>query len=119
MTDAEQIARLRVAIATGHLPCDLGRWALTRVLETLAAAERRAHRDALLRAAADHIGGSTYARASAVLRIVRSFDAAPGLLAVGWFHAETPQALVQAALRLHPNLPRTRRHLLHILAKVR
>lgn len=119
MTDAEQIARLRVAIATGRLPSDLGDWALERVQRTFAAAERRAQRDALLRAAADRIGGSRYARASAVLAIVRAFDLAPGLLSAGWFDSETPQGLVQSALRLHPNLPRTRRHLLHILAQSR
>jgi hypothetical protein len=117
LTDAEQIARLRVAIATGRLPPDLGAWTLARVVETLEAAERRAQRNALLRAAGDCLGGSRYARAVEVLDIIREFDRAPGLLKAGWFHEETPHALVQAALRLHPKLPRTRRYLLHILAR--
>ncbi len=119
MTDAEQIARLRVAIATGRLPPDLGAWTLARVVETLEAAERRAQRNALLRAAGDCLGGSRYARAVEVLDIIREFDRAPGLLKAGWFHESTPHALVQAALRLHPELPRTRRHLLRILAGTR
>jgi len=116
LSDAEQIARLRVACATGRLPLDLGHWALARALETLAAAERRAQRDDLLRRAAGLFEGTTYARASAILDLIALFDAAPGLLICGCFPPQSAEGLVQAALRLHAKLPRTRRRLLSILA---
>ncbi|GEM_PF-1763127 len=116
MNDAEQIARLRVATATGQLPRDLGDWALARILRSRAATERRAYRNALIRAAADRIGGSIYARAAAIVELTERFDSLPGLLVAGWFPIGTTEALMQSALRLHPDLPRTRRQLLRILA---
>jgi hypothetical protein len=52
LTDEEQRARFRVALATGRLPRDLGEWALAKLTP---ASERRAVRDAHLMEAARYL----------------------------------------------------------------
>ena len=63
MSSAAQLARLRVAIETGRLPSDLGRWALERLTEFASAADRAELRNALIRQAAELCEGSTWAKA--------------------------------------------------------
>lgn len=62
LNDAQQLARLRVAAVTEHLPADLGLWALRTLAVLLPTARRRA-RDLLLREAAQAIGGSPWRQA--------------------------------------------------------
>jgi hypothetical protein len=63
MTLAENIARLRVAAATGRIPADLARWAAETIVELTPAAERMEARNALLREAAARVSGSLGERA--------------------------------------------------------
>lgn len=108
MTAADQLARLRVAVATGHLPADLGRWALARLVDAAAGAERIALRNRLLREAAALLPGSTWARARAlraeILAMARRHTAAGEV-----------RELVAAALEVDPDAPRSHRQLLRIL----
>lgn len=109
MTDADQLARLRVAATTGRLPADLGRWAVARLVELAPAAERLALRDHLLRAAAELLDGSTWARA----RRLRA-----ELLGLGRRHSPLDElrALLVEVLELDPACPTSIRQLLRILA---
>jgi hypothetical protein len=60
---ADQIARLRVACSTGHLPPDLGRELLEVLVSTAHRGDRAEARNALLRQAAERITGSRWAKA--------------------------------------------------------
>lgn len=62
MGDLEQLARFRVACETGHLPEDLGRWALEQLQGRLPAAERVRVRDTTIRAAAALMTGTRSAK---------------------------------------------------------
>lgn len=115
-TDAEQLARLRVAVATGHLPADVGEWTLGRIETLERRLPRHAERDRHLRNAAAVLvpGGSRWAKARAVQEQLLRFrtmaaagrGAEPGF-GVTW-HA-------WAALRVDPETPASIRQLLRIL----
>lgn len=110
-TYSANLARLRVAVETGVLPPDLGRWAL-REIEP---AERYAERNELLRQAADRVSGSRWAKARRLEREVRALRAHPALRerAVD----DGVRVLVAAALRSAPcqRPPESIRQLFRIL----
>jgi hypothetical protein len=106
----EQMARLRVARATGHIPADLATWVLTVMSAAAPDTDRRQERNQLLREAAEHIPGSMWARAGV---LARELDAMA--------RRRDPRGPVlerlSAALTLDPNCPRAQRHLYRILAE--
>lgn len=107
---ADQLARLRVAVETGSLPDDLGRWALAELAARADATERRELRDRLLVEAARILlpDGSTNARAAALqLEIVAVGRRASEL--------DAAQRLVAAAIEIDPATPRSARQLHTIL----
>jgi hypothetical protein len=107
---ADQLARLRVAAATGKLPADLGAWVLAELAARADAAERRQLRDRLLVEAARALlpDGSTWARAVAVQRELTALDRRAGDL-------DAAQQLVAAAVEVDPATPRGVRQLFTIL----
>lgn len=113
MTFAEQIARLRVATVTGHLPPDLGRSLLEVLVDAAPVAERITARNALLREAAGRIGGSRWAKAHRLEREVRALAAGP-LLRERAGIDDGVRVLVAQALEMAP-APRSVRQLLIIL----
>lgn len=60
MSDVEQLARLRVAVQTHHLPTDLGEWLLAQLEQP---ARRKSVRNQALQTAADQLEGSVRHRA--------------------------------------------------------
>lgn len=104
-TEAELLARLRVAIATGHLPQDLGEWILRRLTPS---AERRRRRDAAIRAAAARLGGSRWSRAVAVHAQLEQLREDPEL-------AEYVDPHIAEAFILDPASPKTLRAVLKIV----
>lgn len=107
VSEADQLARLRVACATGRLPADLGAWAVERLAEVLPARDLEAARNDRLRRAALLVGGSTWARA----RVLRA--------ALVSKHATVPEQvrrLVDEAHALDPACPRSLRQLVRLLA---
>lgn len=110
----EQLARFRVAIASGHLPRDLGEWALRTIEQTLSAAERRARRNELLRVAAARLDGSLWCRASTLHEWLLDLRRWPGL-ARAWQPTQSPQHFLCAAWQLDRDQPGTLRQLLRIL----
>lgn len=100
---ADQLARLRVAAATGKLPADLGRWALAELAARADADDRRELRDRLLVEAGRALlpDGSTWARAET--------------LAAHVAHRSRAHELVAAALEVDPETPRSARQLFSIL----
>lgn len=68
---AQQLSRLRVAVETGHLPRDLGEWALDELDALGPAAERIEARNALLREAAALVDGSLWAKATRLEASIR------------------------------------------------
>ena len=115
MSDLEQLARFRVAIATGRLPRDLGDWALARLTESLSAADRMRRRNALLREAAARIDGSLWAKARAVHELLECFRTYPALVGCAWYPPGSPEQLVQEAMRIDATAPTSLRHLINIL----
>jgi len=104
-TDREQLQRLRVAIATGRLPTDVGLWALEQSASAMAATERRRWRDELLREAARYFGGSDWSKANKVHRMLQAFLADLARTELAAFPVQTPEHCVQAALRLDSDPP--------------
>lgn len=111
----QQLARLRTATATGALPRDLGLWALDLLAELEPAAERLARRDALLRAAAERLSGSTWAKARRLEREIRDLLALSRLRTRAAAVDDGVRELVALALEADPDLPRSHRHLRRIL----
>ena len=107
---ADQLARLRVAVATGNLPADLGAWVVAELAARADAAERRELRDRLLAEAARELvpDGSTWARAGALQAELAAIDRRSGEL-------DTARQLVAAALEVDPATPRSVRQLFAIL----
>lgn len=108
MRVGDQLRRVRVAVATGHLPPDLGRWVLAQLTEHAPVAERMALRNELVRQAAALLSGSTWSRA----RQVRA-----ELLAMGRRRRTVGEVreLLAEALELDPDCPRSVRQLLRVL----
>jgi hypothetical protein len=113
-SDPEQLARLRVATITGHLPPDLGRWAVARLAEGLPAREIQDTRNACLLQAARRLSGGPWARARRLAREVARARAV-GPLAGAWPPNGTLAGEVAAALLIDPDLPTSPRHLLRVL----
>jgi hypothetical protein len=68
----EQMARVRVALATGRIPRDLAAWVLDELVRRAACEERIALRNALVRQAAALLSGSSWARAEQVNAVLQS-----------------------------------------------
>ena len=99
-SDADQLARFRVALETGNLPSDVGRWALQRLVGGLAAAERHRARNRYLRAAGELVEGSERARAR---RLVSEMAA----LSRRTTTPDPLRRLLAAALEVDPECPRS------------
>jgi hypothetical protein len=111
VTFAEQLARLRVAVATGRLPNDLGRWVLTQLVGLAPDGERIALRNQLLREAAALLPGSTWSRA-------RQLQAELVGMARRRRVASQLRALLAEVLELDPDCPRSLRQLLRVLGDI-
>lgn len=77
MTYADQMARFRVAVDTGRLPSDLGRWVLEELARVPERARRFARRDRILREAASLVGGSKRSRAERLEAEFSNLDREP------------------------------------------
>lgn len=95
MTYPEQLARMRVAMATGHIPPDLAAWVLEELVERAAIEERIEARDTLIRAAAALLPGSTWARARQIRAELDALTRSHGALAGA-------RALLAEAEKLYP-----------------
>jgi hypothetical protein len=108
MSFARQLARMRVAAETGVLPRDLARWALAELAAAGGDEARRELRDHLLRQAAGHLTGSTWARAHALraelVAMPRRRDPRGAV-----------RELLVEVLALDPDCPRSHRQLLRII----
>ena len=100
MTFHENLARLRVAAATGRIPPDLARWALDTIGEQSPVAERLERRNELLRAAADRVSGSRWAKARRLEREIQALAARPRLRES--FADDGVRAVVARALEAGP-----------------
>src|SRR5689334_19370623 len=109
-----QLARLRVAAATGRLPPDLGDWAVAELEAVAPVAERVDARNRFLQQAAARLSGSRWAKAS---RLARELEAA------GSRHCDRSaddgvRELVSRALEADPAAPRSVRQLFRVLGAV-
>lgn len=100
MTWAEQLARLRVAADTGHLPPDVARWAVEQLEELGPVGARIAARNARLRAAAALLSGSRWARAARLEAEIEALLDGPGPRYQR--SADDVLALVREALEVAP-----------------
>jgi hypothetical protein len=112
-SDPKQLARLRVATLTGHLPLDVGRWAVRLLTEAIPAREILTARNDCLQRAAQCLPGGPWARAR---RLAREVDHARrvGPLAGAWPPPTTPAGLCATAVLLDPGVPTSPRHLLRV-----
>lgn len=109
-----QLARLRVAAASGRLPPDLGAWLVAELEAVAPAAERVEERNALLRAAAARMSGSRWAKAR---RLEREIQACAARLRERSALADDGvRELVHQALEIDPDLPRSIRQIFRVLA---
>lgn len=115
LTELEQLARLRVATVSGHLPRDLGAWAIEVIESAQPRTSLRHVWVPLLRSAACQLDGGKKARARELQSIIAEFRKYPGLVAVAYYCPGTPLQLVQASLRIEPCLPTSERQLMRIL----
>lgn len=115
MTDADNLARLRLATVTGRLPQDVGRWAVEHCARSVSATERRAARDRLLRAAAAAHGGTDWACATYILEQLEHFRLNPSAAESCTTACATPMALVAQAFAVDPKFPRHHRQVLRIV----
>lgn len=111
-TFAEQLARLRVAAATGVVPREVAAWAVEELEELAPAGERIQARNALLRQAADLVSGSRWAKAG---RLEREIQAAGSRLRQRAADVDGVRDLVARALELDPGAPAERRQLFRII----
>lgn len=109
------LARLRVAVETGRLPPDVGRWAVEAIEEHLPATARRMARDRYLRTAAAMLSGSAWSKAR---RLEREILAARGL------RPRQPRSRpreatvayhIRQAVLIDPDTPTSMRHLLRVV----
>lgn len=112
LTFAEQLARLRVAAATGTVPCDVAAWAVEELEELAPVGERIDARNALLRQAAALMSGSRWSRAA---RLEREVRAAASSLRCRSADIDGVRDLVVRALELDPDAPTSIRQLHRIL----
>lgn len=109
------LARLKVAVETGRLPRDVGAWVLGVVEDNLPATSRRMVRDRHLRAAANLVSGTAWAKARRLeqeilsLRGRRPHRPSRGIGARVTMH-------VRAAIQIDPETPTSVRQLLRIVA---
>lgn len=107
MTYPEQLARLRVALDTGRLPPDLGKWLFEQLVDRAAAEERIELRNALIRHAAALLPGSTRARAVRICAELGALSRSHGDLGA-------VRALLAEAVALYP-CPASARQIMRIL----
>lgn len=113
---SDQLRRLRVARDTGHLPRDLGCWAVLQIeVQELGAFEVRTRE---LQAAGRLIPGSQWARARELERLVKEVR---GLALRGEEPAlndASPRGCVARALHVDPRCPGGWRQLLRVMSAV-
>jgi hypothetical protein len=113
---ADNLARLRVAAATGAVPPDVARWAAEALAPLQPAAERAEARNALLRRAGALVSGTRWARARRLAREVRALAAAPRLRERA--SDDGVRELVAQALEVGPGSPPASvRHLYRLLGE--
>lgn len=116
MDDLEQLARLKVATVSGHLPVDVGRWAVSFAeSRLLSSADRRKKRDALLRKASDRIAGSVWKKTHGIYEIAERLRDDPEYAWQKVMTRDSAAEYVQRAWQLDQSLPRWRQ-LLNILS---
>ena len=112
-TFGENLARLRVAAATGTIPLEVAQWAAEELAELEPVGERLEGRNALLREAVAGLSGSTWSKACRLQEEVRAARSCRrGLPAA----ADPVRLAVVRALELDPGTPDSVRQLLRILA---
>ncbi|MCM2332756.1 MAG: hypothetical protein NDI82_02280 [Anaeromyxobacteraceae bacterium] len=111
-TFAEQLARLRVAAATGVVPREVAAWAVEELEELAPAGERIDARNTLLREAAALVSGSRWAKARRLERELGAAAAGRGRTAAG---ADPVRDLVVRALQVDPAAALSARQLARIL----
>jgi hypothetical protein len=109
-----QLARLRVAAATGRLPPDLGFWAVAELEAVAPTAERVDARNRLLRQAAARLSGSRWAKASRLARELEASGSRIGERSVD----DGVRELVARALEADPAAPRSVRQIFRLLGAV-
>jgi len=113
--DLEQLARLKVATVSGHLPIEVGRWAVSFAeSRLLSAAARRRKRDTLLRRAANLIDGSLWKKTIAIYEIAERLREDPAYAWQEVMERDSAAEYVQRAWHLDQALPQ-RRQLMNIL----
>lgn len=115
MNDLEQLARLRVAAISGHIPRDLADWAIQRIA---AGIDRRAARHEwvpLLRRASALIAGSTRRKARVLAALVVNLRHYANIEDVAGFSPGDAPYLVREALRVEPNLPTSARQIRRLI----
>jgi hypothetical protein len=112
-----QLARLRTAAATGVLPSDLGLWAIDLLEELEPATERIQRRNTLLRAAADRLSGSRWAKAGRLEVELRALDASRRFRTRAVEDVDGIRDMVARALQADPDSPHSRRQLFRLLGR--
>jgi hypothetical protein len=118
-TAADFLARLRVASVTGRLPADVGAWAVQVAAEHLPDTARRMARNRYLRAGANMISGTTWAKARRLeqeILVVRGLRARRGTRGRWRPREVTVGYYVRAALAIDPSTPASVRQILNILS---
>lgn len=113
MNWADGISRLKVSVATGRIPRDVGEWALLQLSEIAPVAARLEERDGLLRGAVSGLSGSRWAKAR---RLQREIVAASSGRTRP-VEDDPVRAAVRRALALDPGTPRSVRQLLRVLGE--
>ncbi len=78
-TFADNLARLRVAAATGVVPADLVRWVIETISSSAPSAELKEARNIMLREAAARVSGTRWAKARRIEREIREVSQASPL----------------------------------------
>jgi hypothetical protein len=115
-TDFDNLVRLRVAVATGTLPRDLGQWALERAQKSIGAQQARYVWVPILRTAASLLEGSTRSRAKELAACASEFKRYPDLVFTAVYTSNDYRHHVQAAMRIDPELPSGWRQLARLIA---
>lgn len=115
MTDAENLARLRIAAVTGRVAPDVAHWAIEHCARSVSAVERRAARNRLLRAAAAVHGGTPWANATHIHEQLEGLRLVPGAAAQVSNLPGTARGLIAQAFIIDPRFPKDLRQVLRIL----